>query len=77
MLALTFVDKNDYNKIREDDTLNIIGLTSFKPDKNLQIELQHSDGTKDLFEATHTYNETQIEWFKAGSALNYLNLEIN
>lgn len=70
MLALTFIDKNDYNKIREDDKISIIGLTSFAPNKNLEVVLHHSDGTTDQFEVAHTYNEHQIGWFKAGSALN-------
>ncbi len=70
MLALTFADKNDYDKIREDDKISIHGLTSFTPGKPLQVMLHHSDGTTDSFDVLHTYNETQIEWFKAGSALN-------
>ena len=70
MLALTFVDKNDYDKVREDDKISIIGLTEFAPEKNLKVVLHHSDGTTDAFEAAHTYNEQQIGWFKAGSALN-------
>jgi len=70
MLALTFVDKEDYNKVQERDKISVIGLTDFAPGKNLTIELLHPDGTKDSFEASHTYNEQQIEWFKAGSALN-------
>lgn len=70
MLALTFVNKNDYDKIREDDKISVIGLTDFKPGKNLIIELVHKDGTKESFEVAHTYNEAQIAWFKAGSALN-------
>lgn len=70
MLALTFVNQDDYDKIREDDKINIVGLTDFAPDKNLKVLLNHSDGTVDEFEAAHTYNEQQIEWFKAGSALN-------
>lgn len=72
MLALTFVNKEDYDKVREDDKISIIGLTDFKPSKNLVIELTHKDGSKESFEVAHTYNETQIEWFKAGSALNYM-----
>jgi len=72
MLALTFVNKDDYDKILEDDKISITGLTDFKPGKNLTIVLTHKDGSSDTFEATHTYNETQIEWFKAGSALNYM-----
>ncbi|KUL15908.1 MAG: Aconitate hydratase, partial [Proteiniphilum sp. 51_7] len=70
MLALTFVNKDDYDKVQERDKISVIGLTGFAPGKNLTIELLHSDGTKDRFEASHTYNEQQIEWFKAGSALN-------
>lgn len=72
MLALTFVDKNDYDKIREDDKISILGLTEFKPGKNLQVELVHQDGSKEVFDVAHTYNDIQIEWFKAGSALNYM-----
>lgn len=72
MLGLTFVDKNDYEKIKEDDKISIIGLTEFKPGKNLTVELTHKNGTKESFEVAHTYNEVQIAWFKAGSALNYM-----
>lgn len=72
MLALTFVDKNDYEKIKEDDKLSIIGLSEFKPGKSLTVELTHKNGTKESFEVAHTYNEVQIAWFKAGSALNYM-----
>jgi len=70
MLALTFADKNDYDKVREDDKISIFGLTEFTPGKNLNIELKHSDGSVDRFEVLHTYNDAQIEWFKCGSALN-------
>ncbi len=72
MLALTFADPADYEKIREDDKLDILGLTEFKAGKPLQIVLHHSDGTSEQFPVTHSYNETQIEWFKAGSALNFM-----
>jgi aconitate hydratase len=72
MLALTFADKNDYDKIREEDEIDILGLTAFTPGKNLKVILHHSDGTVDELEAGHTYNENQIEWFKAGSALNLI-----
>ena len=72
MLALTFVNKDDYNKIKEKDILSVKGLESFAPDKNLTIEIIHPDGSLESFEASHTYNNLQIEWFKAGSALNYL-----
>ena len=70
MLALTFVDKNDYDKVREDDRISIIGLSSFAPGKRLTVKLSHKDGTTEKFDVVHTYNQAQIEWFKAGSALN-------
>lgn len=70
MLALTFIDKNDYDKVREDDKISVAGLKEFTPGKNLTIILNHKDGTTDTFETAHTYNEQQIGWFKAGSALN-------
>ena len=70
MLALTFVNKDDYDKLQERDKISVLGLRAFAPGKNLTIELLHTDGTKDRFEVAHTYNEQQIEWFKAGSALN-------
>lgn len=70
MLALTFVHKEDCDKIQEKDKISITGLTEFAPGKNLTVELLHADGTKETFEAAHTYNAQQIEWFKAGSALN-------
>ncbi len=72
MLALTFVDKGDYDKILEDDLIDIKGLTSFTPGKPLTIVLNHADGSSDDFAVNHTYNENQIEWFKAGSALNVI-----
>jgi aconitate hydratase len=72
MLALTFAVKNDYEKVREDDKISITGLSSFTPGKNLMIRLKHSNGTSEQFEVVHTYNQTQIKWFKAGSALNAL-----
>jgi len=72
MLALTFSDKNDYDKIRENDTISILGLTTFEQGRNLTIKLKHSDGSSEQFEVIHTYNDAQIEWFKSGSALNGL-----
>lgn len=72
MLALTFVDKADYDKVQEDDTINFIDLTEFAPGKPLTIEFVHADGSKDTILANHTYNAQQIEWFKAGSALNLI-----
>lgn len=76
MLALTFVDKEDYNKIQEDDLLSIHGLTEFTPGKPLMIELDHADGTGDSFYVNHSYNQSQIEWFKAGSALNLIRKQL-
>jgi aconitate hydratase len=73
MLALTFANKNDYDKVRENDKINILGLTNFSPSINLFVELLHTDGTTDKFEVIHTYNQAQIDWFKAGSALNAMN----
>ncbi len=72
MLALTFVHKADYEKILEDDVLNIEGLSNFEPGVPLTIVLKHADGTEEHFMVNHTYNEQQIEWFKAGAALNII-----
>jgi aconitate hydratase len=72
MLALTFANKADYDKIREDDRIDVLGLTTFAPNTPLTIVLNHSDGRTDQFQANHSYNENQIEWFKAGSALNLI-----
>jgi aconitate hydratase len=70
VLALTFVNKEDYDKVQERDKISIFGLKEFAPGKNLTVQLLHIDGTKEVFEAAHSYNAQQIEWFKAGSALN-------
>lgn len=70
MLALTFVNKDDYDKIQEHDLISVVGLDSFAPGKPLQVIVKHEDGTEDSFLASHTYNEMQIGWFKAGCALN-------
>lgn len=72
MLGLTFVDKDDYDKIQEDDSIDIIGLTEFTPGKPLTVVLNHADGSKDEILVNHTYNAQQIEWFKAGGALNII-----
>ena len=72
VLALTFANVADYEKIKADDRLSILGLTSFAPAKNLKLEIAHSDGSKETIELKHTYNEEQIKWFEAGSALNLL-----
>ncbi len=76
MLALTFNDKADYEKIQEDDTINIEGLTSFAPGKPLSVVLNHSDGSTETISVNHTYNEQQIEWFKAGGALNIIRKQV-
>ena len=75
MLGLTFNDKNDYDKFQEDDTIDIGGLTQFAPGKPLVLTLHHKDGSTDVVVANHTYNEQQIEWFKAGAALNIIRRE--
>jgi aconitate hydratase len=72
MLGLTFANKEDYDKVQEDDTVDILGLTEFAPGKQLTVVLHHADGSSDKIKVNHTYNEQQIEWFKAGSALNLI-----
>lgn len=76
MLALTFADKADYEKVKEDDSIDIIGLTAFAPNTPLTLVLTHTDGSKDEIKANHTYNHQQIEWFKAGGALNIIRANI-
>jgi aconitate hydratase len=75
MLALTFANKEDYDKVLEDDSIDIIGLTSFTPGQPLTVILNHANGTMDIITANHTYNEPQIGWFKAGGALNVIRSE--
>ncbi len=77
MLALTFVNKEDYEKVLEDDTIDIKGLSQFAPGKNLSVVLNHADGSKEEFEVQHTYNDQQIEWFKAGGALNIIRMKFS
>lgn len=72
VLALTFANKGDYNKILEKDVVDVLGLKDFKPGKNLTLVLKHEDGSQDEIQVCHTYNDAQIEWFKAGSALNLI-----
>ena len=72
MLALTFANPVDYDKIQEDDTIDIIDLTNFAPDKPLTLLLKHNDGSSEEIKVNHSYNENQIGWFKAGSALNMI-----
>ena len=76
MLALTFANKEDYDKIQEDDSIDVIGLTSFAPGQPLQLVLNHKDGSSDTIVANHTYNQQQIEWFKAGAALNIIRKQV-
>ncbi|MCF6357241.1 MAG: aconitase family protein, partial [Draconibacterium sp.] len=75
MLGLTFANENDYDLIQENDTFNFIDLVEFAPVKSLTIEIVHADGSKDNIVVNHTYNEQQIDWFKAGSALNLIRKE--
>lgn len=77
MLALTFNSENDYDKIQEDDSFDFLDLSNFSPEKPLTIRASHQDGSEDLITVNHTYNESQIKWFKAGSALNLLKLQHN
>ncbi len=72
MLGLTFANENDYDLIQEDDTFNFTDLDQFAPNKQLTLEVVHADGTKDTIMLNHTYNDSQIEWFKEGSALNLI-----
>ena len=72
MLGITFADSNDYDKIQEDDTFDILGLTTFAPGVPLTVVLHHKDGSQESFKVNHTYNAQQIEWFKAGGALNII-----
>ena len=74
MLALTFADANDYERILEDDTIDITGLNDFSPGKSLNVVLHHKDGNSESFSVNHTYNAQQIEWFKAGGALNIIRM---
>ena len=72
VLPLTFVDPADYDEVQEDDQVDILGLTELAPKKNVTVVLKHADGSEDRFEAKHTLTDEQIEWFRAGSALNLI-----
>ena len=76
MLALTFADKNDYSKIQEDDSIDINGLSTFSSGVHLSLVFNHKDGSKDEIKVNHTYNAQQIEWFKAGGALNIIRASV-
>lgn len=75
MLGLTFANEADYDLIQEDDTFNFLDIAEFAPDKQLTIELVHKDGSKDTIKVNHTYNQSQIDWFNEGSALNVIKRE--
>ena len=75
MLGLTFADKTDYDKIQEDDTFDFLDLNQFSPGKLLTLKISHSDGSTDEILCKHTYNDAQIKWFKAGSALNLISAQ--
>ncbi|MDL5049482.1 aconitase family protein, partial [Oscillatoria amoena NRMC-F 0135] len=77
MLALTFANEADYDKIQEDDTIDIVDLTSFSPERPLTLALKHKNGTTETIKVNHSYNAGQIEWFKAGSALNLMARQIS
>lgn len=76
MLALTFVNPADYDKVRQDDSIDLLGFETMVPGKNLTIVLNHADGSSESFEVAHTYNEQQIEWVQFGSALNKIRTEL-
>jgi aconitate hydratase len=76
MLGLTFANKEDYDKIQENDTFDLIGLTTFAPGKALELIAKHADGSTDTILCNHTYNDQQIDWFRAGGALNIIRKSI-
>jgi aconitate hydratase len=76
MLGITFANNADYDKIKEDDVIDVLGLTTFTPGQQLTIALNHADGSKEEFKVNHSYNAQQIEWFKAGGALNIIRASV-
>jgi aconitate hydratase len=74
MLGLTFANESDYDKIQEDDTFDFIDLQDFAPEKQLTLLIKHGNGSSEQIMLNHTYNASQIEWFKAGSALNLIKM---
>jgi aconitate hydratase len=72
VLALTFANPADYDKIKEDDHISLLDLASMAPGKNIKMEIKHNDGAKEVIELKHSYIAEQINWFKAGSALNLI-----
>ncbi len=77
MLGLTFADKADYDKIKEDDTIDVTGLVSFAPGVPLTLIMHHADGSSEEIKVNHSYNHQQIEWFKAGGALNIIRSQVS
>jgi aconitate hydratase len=77
MLALTFADPADYDKVQPSDRVSILGLESFAPGKDLTLLAKHADGSTDQIPLAHSFNEGQIEWFKAGSALNLVSRKLS
>ena len=77
MLGLTFVNESDYDLINEDDTFNFTDLSDFSEGKQLTLEVVDANGTTNIVMLNHTYNKTQIDWFKAGSALNLIRKQNN
>ena len=76
MLALTFVNPDDYDKIRQDDKVSITDFAAMAPGRNMTVQLDHADGTHESFQVAHTYNQAQIDWVRAGSALNKIREEL-
>ena len=72
VLALRFANPNDYNCIQESDIIDVIGIETFAEGSLIQLICHHEDGSQDIIDTIHTYNDNQIEWFNAGSALNYI-----
>jgi aconitate hydratase len=77
IIPLTFVNPSDYEKFREDDKISITGLDKLAPGRNISVTIKHSDGTDEEIETRHTMSEQQIEWFRAGSALNKIAKDLN
>ena len=75
MLGLTFANEADYDKVQENDTFNFVDLTEFAPGKQLTLELVHDNGNKETIKLNHTYNQSQIDWYNEGSALNLIKKE--
>jgi aconitate hydratase len=74
ILALTFSDPADFDKVRENDLFDLAGLGTFRPGTPLTLTLRHADGTAETIPVNHSYSDLQVKWFKAGSALNYMKL---